>query len=74
MIDELYSHAYCSEHTTLHMTGKRRIFSDEHRRKLSEAKLGSKRSKLICDKISKAVKGHKYNVINGIRVRNKEAD
>lgn len=63
-----------SEHTTLHMTGKRRIFTDEHRRKLSEAKLNTKRPKSVCNKISKAVKGHKYNVINGIRVRNKEAD
>lgn len=63
-----------SEHTTLHMTGKRRVFTDDHRRKLSEAKLNTKRPKSVRDKISKAVKGHKYNLIDGIRVRNKEVD
>lgn len=63
-----------SEHTTLHMTGSHRTFTDEHRRKLSEAKLNTKRPKSVCNKISKAVKGHKYTVINGNRIRNKEAD
>lgn len=63
-----------SEHATLHMTGKHRVFTDEHRINLSKAHKGIKRPKSVCNKISKAVKGHNYNIINGIRVRIKEVD
>lgn len=63
-----------SEHASIHKPFKNRVFTDEYRRKLSEAKKGIKRPKSVCNKISKAVKGHKYNLINGVRVRNKEVD
>ena len=61
-----------SEHARLHKPFHNRVFTDEYRRKLSEAKKGVKRPKSVCNKISKAVKGHKYNVIDGVRIRNKE--
>lgn len=62
------------EHASLHKPCNHRVFTDDYRNNMSKAKKGSKRPKSVCDKISKSVKGHKYSVINGIRVRNKEAD
>ena len=62
------------EHISLHKPCNYRVFSEDTRRKMSESQKGRKHPKSVCDKISKAVKGHKYSVINGVRVRNKEAD
>ena len=61
------------DHVALHHTGKHRVFTDEWRRNISKAHLGTKRPKSVCDKISRVVKGHKYTLVDGVRVRNKEA-
>ena len=49
--------------------GKKRMpFSEEHRRKISEAKKGKVRSVETKNKISKALKGMTWKLINGKRV------
>ena len=43
-------------------------FSEEHRRKISEAKKGKQRSADTRIKISEAIKGKTWKLINGKRV------
>lgn len=64
-----------AEHRDIHQRGvKRKPFSVEHRRKLAEAKLGTHRTDETKKKISKAVKGCKYQRIDGRLIRIKEAE
>ena len=55
-----------AEHKSLHNKGK--LLSEEHRRKISEAKKGKDRSDATQNTISHALKGNSWKLINGKRV------